>query len=68
MPRLRSIAFVVAPMLAAAIPARASLELPLDVPEPASAILLGLPALALALRRRLSGRPPAARADAVPRS
>ncbi len=64
MPRFRLTAVIAAPLLGATFPAHASLALPLDVPEPASALLLGLPALALALRRArdVSGRPPAGRA------
>jgi hypothetical protein len=52
MPRL-DLAVVAASLLLATItPAAASLTL--DVPEPASALLLAVPAVALALRRRFA--------------
>lgn len=59
MSRLPLIAALAFPLFGMALPAEAALSMPLDVPEPASALLLGLPALALALRRARAVNGPA---------
>lgn len=59
MSRLASIAALAVPLFGMALPAEAALSMPLDVPEPASALLMGLPALALALRRARAVNGPA---------